>query len=139
MLRYFVSLLLIALTTSAVAEEKKHKKCEESKIRIETFSEVKTIEEKICYGEEVVNFTSLSCKKQKCSAFKFPKRFYISEFLGPMGTPGFKLCREVGGSPEIVEIFVGGLWYRTDRCLFKDGFVDTDSLLDFYIDREPQL
>lgn len=122
-----------------MAEEKKYKKCEAAKIRIETFSEVKVLEEKICYGEDIANFTSASCKKQKCSAYKAPKRYYMHEFLGPMGTPGFKLCREVGGTPEIVEIFVGDLWHRTDRCVFKDGFVDTDSLLDFYIDRQPYI
>ena len=139
MLQFFASFFIVIISTSAIAQERIAEKCVDGKIRVVTFSETKVYREKICYSDNVVNFHSASCKKQKCSAFKVQKRYYIGEFIGAIGTPGFKLCREMGGAPEIVEVFAEGLWHSTDRCIFRDGFVDTDTLLDFYIDRESSL
>jgi len=136
MLRFFVSVLALVFMTAAIAGEKDSVKCTEGKIRTSAFGETVITRAKICHGEMIENFASASCRNKKCSAFKVRKRYYIHEFLSDVGTPGFKLCRELGGAPEIVDISVDGSWHRTDRCVFKDGFVDTDSLLDFYIDRD---
>ncbi len=40
------------------------------------------------------------------------------QFGGDYGTPGFKLCRDLGGSPRFLEFFDAGAWHSTDACFF---------------------
>ena len=53
-----------------------------------------------------------------------------------MGKPGFKLCRELRGEPQIVKFYAEKKFYKLDRCLFSDGsFADTGFLLSHYLER----
>lgn len=132
--RIFLALITFLLTSAAGAQD--FDKCISGQIRVQSFGEVKVTRENYCYDQELVNFVSESCRHRKCEAFRGAYRYYAQDFLGPFGTPGFKLCRELGGSPEIVDFFAKGAFQRSDRCVFKDGFVDTDTLFDFYILRD---
>jgi len=40
------------------------------------------------------------------------------EFGGEYGTPGFKMCREMGGNPRFLEFLDAGEWHPTDACFF---------------------
>lgn len=89
-----------------------------------------------CFNKEKTVLLSKSCQRKNCKAFENKKKFKIENFLAPMGKPGFRFCRELGGRPEIVEFFVEDKPYKLDRCLFTSGdFADTDFLLSHYIER----
>ncbi|MBL7545302.1 MAG: hypothetical protein JNL11_15900 [Bdellovibrionaceae bacterium] len=89
-----------------------------------------------CFNEEKTILLSKNCQTKKCSAFDYPYKFKIDQLLSEMGKPSFKLCREIGGKPELLEFYVDNKPYKLDRCLFNDGsFVDTDFLLSYYLER----
>lgn len=53
-----------------------------------------------------------------------------------IGSPLFKLCREIGGSPQIITFSFDKVEdYKGSRCLFKDGtFVSNGLLMHVYRD-----
>ena len=53
-----------------------------------------------------------------------------SEIINPIGSPGFKICNQIKGSPQIIEIWNSKEWLSSDRCIFLDGsFIDNGSLM----------
>lgn len=111
--------------------------CESGKISQVTFGKKKQTFSRYCYNADKTNIYSEDCLEHRCMAFKNPKRYLIDDLLSPVGKPGFKLCRELGAKPEIIEFSAKGKKYKLDRCLFDDGnFVDTDYLLYFYLKKE---
>ncbi|AFY00794.1 hypothetical protein Bdt_1094 [Bdellovibrio bacteriovorus str. Tiberius] len=69
-------------------------------------------------------------------AFHSKNKFAFEQFLSDTGKPSFKLCRKLGGKPELLDFQAATKTYKLDRCLFKDAsFVDTDTLLAHYIQR----
>ncbi|QDK47387.1 hypothetical protein DOM22_05930 [Bdellovibrio sp. ZAP7] len=90
-----------------------------------------------CYNEDKTILTSTSCQKLDCkTAFKF-KFIDKNKVLNTTSNPGFNICRELKGTPQIVEFKVGQDWHRLDRCTFKDGnFVSTSELMGFYLKPE---
>ena len=132
MLKYFISLLLLA-TIPAHADEFQ---CVSGRFSWLEHSVEQIKKANYCYSEDKAEIVSKNCRDQSCSAYKVGKRFYPEELLSPIGTPGFRLCRELGAEPEIVSFEVDKEFYETDRCTFPNGaFVSTDLLLDFYLDR----
>lgn len=89
-----------------------------------------------CFNKDKNKFFSKNCINQKCKAFERIKKYQINELSHAIGNPGFKLCRDLQGRPELLEFYAENKIYKLDRCLFKDGsFADTDSLLSFYLKR----
>jgi hypothetical protein len=74
---------------------------------------------KSCYGEKS------KCQALAASGVHIERGRLTSEF----GTPVFKVCRIVGGSPQIFSYFKSGKWIEISRCLFPDkSFIDNDFL-----------
>lgn len=81
--------------------------------------------------DSMVFYVSKSCVDKKCEILKRKKEdLTIKNYTGNMGSPGFKLCSELGGVPQIFEFAVIGstLWQSTDRCLFEKDFVEISLL-----------
>lgn len=85
-----------------------------------------------CFSADHSYLLSPGCQNQPCAALSgsLPK-IPDSDLAGSLGSPGFKLCRKVGGEPQLLEYFDGEKWWSADRCLFaRDGsFVDTGILV----------
>jgi len=87
-----------------------------------------------CFNNNKNILYSRNCLDQNCKAFKSKKRFQLKDLYSEYGSPGFKLCHEIGGLPEIISFDVNKESYKLDRCLFPDkSYVDTGSLMEFYI------
>lgn len=128
-----LSNLLLILSLSAFAQPSL--KCEKGVIRETT--DAKTVETKTtyCFNEDKNILTSTSCKTLNCPlAFNTKKNLDLSKLQNQTSNPGFNICRELEGKPQIVEFKVGSDWHRLDRCTFKDGsFVSTSELAGFYL------
>ncbi|OFZ16221.1 MAG: hypothetical protein A2Z20_00100 [Bdellovibrionales bacterium RBG_16_40_8] len=100
------------------------------------FGKVKEEVVEYCYNENKTKLLSKSCYQPKCKALNVIKKYKFTELFSQVGKPGFKLCRELKGTPQIIEFYVDKKPYKLDRCLFSDGsFVDTDHLLSQYLER----
>ncbi len=132
MLKVFISLFLFMSTAAFAADYR----CVEGEIR-QTVQGIENVRKSsYCYAMDMSEIVSKNCRKQNCSAYRVGKRYYAKELLSRNGTPGFRLCRELGGEPEILSFLAEDTFHETDRCAFPDGaFVSTDSLMDFYLDR----
>ena len=126
---------LLFISAFIVAKPLLAAECFNGKLRYIAFFKVQIIQAKYCTNRDRTALYSLSCKNKNCDAFK--QIFTINEdaLYSEVGKPGFRLCREVGGDPQIIEFSANKKWYKLDRCLFTsdDSFVDTGTLLDFYL------
>jgi hypothetical protein len=128
-----LSSLIFAFSVSAQAQELI---CVSGKISQIEFGKLKEESADYCFNGDKTVLLSKNCQQKKCRAFEDKRKFKISELLSQIGKPSFKLCRELGGQPEIIEFFVEGQPFKLDRCLFKDGsFSDSDYLLAHYLQR----
>ena len=110
--------------------------CVSGNLRQVEFGKIKTESAEYCFNKDQTILISKNCQSMTCEAFKGNRKYRIDELLSQMGKPAFKLCRNLGGQPELVEFSVSNRFYKLDRCLFRDGsFVDTDYLLSFYLKR----
>lgn len=85
-----------------------------------------------CFSADHSYFLSSDCRQKPCAALgKGLKKIPDSALTGKLGSPGFKLCRQAGGDPQLLEYTDGEHWWPADRCLFpRDGsFVDTGILV----------
>lgn len=91
----------------------------------------KIVEEKshFCFNKDKTEFVSYGCQKFECVHIVAP--VYLEKFLSEFGAPGAKICRHLGGAPEIIEFHVEGAAYKLDRCLLKNEFINTDLFLWF--------
>ncbi len=104
--------------------------CQDGKISVVEFGNETTSDSQYCYNSDKTALISKDCAGGSCPAVQLKKIYSASELLSPSGKPGFKLCRELGGSPQIISFLASGKFYKLDRCVFKEGsFVDTDTLL----------
>lgn len=128
-----LSSLILAFSVSAQAQELT---CVSGKISQIEFGKLKEESSDYCFNDDKTVLLSKNCQQKKCQAFEDKRKFKIGELFSQIGKPSFKLCRELGGQPEIVEFFVQNQSYKLDRCLFKDGsFTDSDFLLAHYLER----
>ncbi|WP_413586805.1 hypothetical protein [Bdellovibrio sp. HCB274] len=124
-------LLLIGLHSPAQAPLV----CEKGYLRETTNGKTTEIAATYCYNQDNNILTSPSCKNLDCpAAFDKNKKIEKSKVMNQTSNPGFNICREIDGKPQVVEFKVGKNWHRLDRCTFKDGsFVSTSELVGFYL------
>lgn len=110
--------------------------CSTGEIRYKYFGELKLEKAQYCYNDSKTELQSQSCFEGKCQLiedFKVKTREVDYYSLGSQyGTPGFKLCKIIGGLPQVVEFRVSGEWFALDRCLqgSDKSFIDTGLLLN---------
>lgn len=126
-----LSSLLLAVSFATQAQELT---CVSGKISQVEFGKTKEESSDYCFNGDKTVLLSKNCQQKKCKVFEDKRRFRVGELLSQIGKPSFRLCREVGGQPEIIEFFVERKPYKLDRCLFKDGsYSDSDFLLAHYL------
>lgn len=93
--------------------------------------------EEICFINKagITFLVSKSCENAQCDLLKKKiKNIIIPENNSSIGSPGFKLCYELGGVPQIFEFTQSHLKSEsTDRCFYgKSDFVEISLLLDIW-------
>ena len=82
--------------------------------------------------DNMLFYLSASCANDKCDILKkYKSELVIKDYRSNIGSPGFKLCQELGGVPQIFEFSFStdGLWQSAERCLFgKIDFVEISYL-----------
>ena len=129
-------LILISLIFSLISLEVFAKEeCVDGKLRYRHSRKMKTLDASYCYNS---NKTTL---RSKGKSITVPKVELDSSILDTaVGKPGFNICFEYGGTPQIVEFYADRKWWKLDRCIFKDGsFVDTGTLLSDYFKAQDEL
>lgn len=128
-----IFLFLFFIQTAAAAEVKNFECQEAGKIRFRYAGREVEESSSYCYNPKRSVFISKSCRdSNKCAAHKVdvcePGNWVLQ---GKFGTPGFRLCQAVKGSPQLLEFFDGKKWWSMDRCYFEadQSFVDTGILL----------
>lgn len=126
----WISLLLLYSLANANANEIT---CSTGKVRQTTNG--KTYQEAVefCTNDTKNIFLSRSCLDKKCSPYKIKRKYSYSDLFSENGKPGFKLCRNLGGEPQIIFFEVSNRFYKLDRCIFSDGFIDTGFLLQEFL------
>ena len=125
---FFYFLVLISFfSLSSLASEK----CFESKSGYILKQKEITQKEYVCSVEfqEKIFYVSKKCFDQKKSlpcahGFQEPiKVMEIKGLLGEFGSPGFKICYELKGEPQIFTFksAISNEVEETNRCLFKNG------------------
>ncbi len=82
-------------------------------------------------SDNILFYVSSGCAKGECEILKRKKStLTIKNYYHNIGSPGFKLCEELGGVPQIFEFLKpkSALWQSTDRCLFNKDFVEISLL-----------
>ncbi|MBC7539795.1 MAG: hypothetical protein H7281_13320, partial [Bacteriovorax sp.] len=76
-------------------------------------------------------YVSKTCLNDQCEILKrSPKKVVIKNYYANIGSPGFKLCMELGGTPQIFDFQdEKDKWKNTERCFFgKNDFVEISFL-----------
>lgn len=130
----FIITLLFCYSISASAFD-----CKSFNIRY--IDNKKTIlkKEKICLLEinKVKKAASEKClfaTAKRCPFSKIKTGANFGTFIRDVGSPGFNICHDLKGSPQIYDIEVQGKWEQFERCYWKDSkeFVDIGDLIDIY-------
>ncbi|MBP9681304.1 MAG: hypothetical protein KBD76_07860 [Bacteriovorax sp.] len=105
--------------------------CTPARIKMINFQKEVITQEVICFLPPASNrntyIVSESCVEKKCEILKREKKpIIINHYMKNFGSPGFKLCDALGGSPQIFEFQVNTDKYlSTERCLFgENDFVE---------------
>ena len=98
----------------------------------------KEIHEKIefCTIEEkgLSYLVSKSCLKKNCGLLKADKeKISQLKLITQIGSPGFHLCRELGGLGQIFKLKKMQKTLETQRCLIGQDFVELSLLVDSYL------
>ena len=84
-----------------------------------------------CFDSKKTLFISKNCvlKKGKCLALISQRK--PDDLVSEYGSPGFKLCYQINGLPQIVDFFDGESWIASNRCFFESdkSFINTDLLI----------
>ncbi|EQC47592.1 hypothetical protein [Bacteriovorax sp. Seq25_V] len=78
---------------------------------------------------------SKDCSKLKCKVLQNPKDRPVAlmRYKSSIGSPGFKVCRELGGTPQIVEFSLKQNTGKLGRCIFTNQtFVSNDLLMKLW-------
>jgi hypothetical protein len=79
-------------------------------------------------------YVSKSCEENsspECEILKRPKKnIVIKNYRSNFGSPGFKLCSELGGVPQIFDFKFNqkDQWKTSERCFFEKDFVEVSLL-----------
>lgn len=124
----YLTMLFIPFTVQA-------KDCEEYNVRVVFDKKNILTKENLCLkktSDNLIFYISKSCDLDKCEILKRKKRLLkIPNYLGNIGSPGFKLCLELGGIPQIFEYQKKNLsspWQSAERCFFENDFVEISLL-----------
>ncbi|MCP4915233.1 MAG: hypothetical protein GY909_19085 [Oligoflexia bacterium] len=122
-------IFLVFLSTNILAEEK----CSEG--MIEYIYKKKKVKKKLnfCFDKDKRDkyIYSTNCKGLKCKPLLIPEKrpVNISHYKSSIGSPGFKVCRELGGSPQIIKYKFDKKWNQSSRCIFNDSTFASNNLL----------
>lgn len=123
---------MIALILAIVASAEEFECLSGGKLRFLALGSRHEESSSYCFDKTRSLFLSRSCHERECAAKKAKGCEVPAEKLrGEVGTPGFKLCKAVGGEPQILEFHDGKKWWSMDRCLFlADGsYMDTGLMI----------
>ncbi len=84
---------------------------------------------------QILFYVSKSCETSQCSLLKAKRSpIMIQDYHGQMGSPGFKLCRALKGTPQIVEWRRDQTqkWQSFGRCFMGDDFVEIGLLVNLW-------
>ncbi len=107
--------------------------CENMNVRIIFDKKEVIFKEVICFiktSDNMLFYLSKSCQEGRCEILKRKKsNIKISNYNANIGSPGFKLCMELGGVPQIFDFSKDSLsWQSSERCLFEKDFVEISLL-----------
>ena len=93
----------------------------EGKIRHRYNGKMRVEAAKYCVDSSKTRLFSIDCKKCRMEDHDFDF-IDLSDLMGTVGSPGFKLCRRVGGQPQIVSFLFNGKW-GNPRPLYFFGWI----------------
>jgi hypothetical protein len=109
--------------------------CEEFEIKIIYDKKAEYSKEILCTkktADNMIFYLSKGCVDDACDVLKRKKNtLVIKNYNSQIGSPGFKICAELGGIPQIFEFKKSHStkWESTERCLFeKNEFVEISLL-----------
>ena len=108
--------------------------CGKGVIKFTYKNQEKQIDEVFCYDEDRFDqyIYSKDCSSLACKELVNPAARPISlrSYPSTVGSPGFKICRELGGSPQIIEFqFKSTDWHQSSRCIFSNNTFVSNNLL----------
>ena len=107
--------------------------CHKGKLRFYSNQKITEEPSQYCTNSDATELISEKCYLQKCYQ-KISKVQVVGKYIP--GNPGFYICEEIGGRPQIVEFLVKDRWFELDRCLLKDGlYLDTGLLYKYNRDQ----
>ncbi|PIK16127.1 hypothetical protein [Halobacteriovorax sp. JY17] len=94
---------------------------------------------KFCKESEGGSIYSQNCSERKCHFLKepFKRPVDLRKYASTMGSPGFKVCRELKGSPQIIKYKFNDqkFWDDDARCIVDEKtFVSNSILLEMWKD-----
>jgi len=125
---FFLYIIFVFILTEANA-------CEEVEVKVIYDKKAEFSKEILCSkktADNMIFYLSKSCENDACEVLKRKKStLVIKNYYSQIGSPGFKLCEELGGIPQIFEFkkIKSTKWESTERCLFeKNEFVEISLL-----------
>jgi hypothetical protein len=132
-----ICLGVVLLTPFVVTAREQQDTClDKGKLRYIYQSKEQTIDSSYCFNQTRNSLYSKNCK-ENCIAKKIVRDYSHKKmdlFNSGVGSPGFTLCYEMKGEPQIVEFSDGKAWFKLDRCVFSkdNSYVDTGSLMKYW-------
>ena len=126
---FLLIVLSIVFSISALASD-----CNDYQVKIIFDRKAVITKEILCSQKSTDNmifYVSKNCFDKKCEILKRKKiELIIKDYTSNLGSPGFRLCSELGGIPQIFEFTstLANLWQSTERCLFEKDFVEISLL-----------
>jgi len=129
-----VVILLFFLPQSRGEVKTSDLKCAQAEISLVKNKTKETSQEIVCFDSArraLISencYRGSSCKILDLASKASPK--LTQKLNGPIGSPNIRLCHEIDGFPEIIDLKWKTQTYRLSRCIFqKDkSYIDTESL-----------
>lgn len=123
-------ILGLFLTATASAQN-----CEKMELRY-IYNKKEVLEKtEVCQfkEKEVSYFSSKSCMTKKCDLLtEKSEKIKVLNLYTQIGSPGFNLCRHLGGFGQIIKLKNKKETLETERCLKGKDFVEISLLIDTY-------
>ena len=132
--KLFVWVLLLLNTSKVQAEIK----CQDYKFYYTLYAKKIFETEYLCLDWKSGHLTNKKCKDKKCLNDLNVSKDLLRGKKQTIGTRGFYVCHNLGGSPQILKIEKPNKKYQTfDRCILPSGAqIDTGTLLKYYLDSD---
>ncbi|MBT6324504.1 MAG: hypothetical protein HOJ35_00910 [Bdellovibrionales bacterium] len=123
-MNYIVILISLIITSTAFSST-----CKQGNLRWLTDAKLHQSVENICLTKSKKFIISKKCGKNCQNQIKKKVSKVKAIPHGTIGSPGFKLCRIIGGNGRLVQLNRNG-WSNKSLCYFKDeSFVEISYLL----------